>query len=73
VRTAPLSSSSRPAPHLVPLRPVQCTPGQSCDALDKVWRVIVGLGVVPAILTYYLRTRLPETPRFTAHVEKVRG
>lgn len=48
----------------------KCTPGKSCDALDHAWRVIVDLGVVPAILTYYLRTRLPETPRFTAHVEK---
>ncbi|GBF98242.1 phosphate:H+ symporter [Raphidocelis subcapitata] len=48
----------------------QCVAGKPCAALDHVWRIIVAIGVVPAIATYYLRTRLPETPRFTAHVEK---
>ncbi|KAK9804692.1 hypothetical protein WJX72_000158 [[Myrmecia] bisecta] len=38
--------------------------------LDYVWRIIVGLGCVPAVLTIYLRNKLPETPRFTADVIK---
>jgi MFS transporter, PHS family, inorganic phosphate transporter len=33
-------------------------------SLDLAWRLILGLGAVPAILTIYFRTRLPETPRF---------
>jgi MFS transporter, PHS family, inorganic phosphate transporter len=32
--------------------------------LDLAWRVILGLGALPAVLTVYYRTRLPETPRF---------
>ncbi|KIY98746.1 Inorganic phosphate transporter 1-6 [Monoraphidium neglectum] len=47
-----------------------CTAGEACMPLDHAWRIIVAIGVIPAIATYYLRTRLPETPRFTAHVEK---
>ena len=46
-----------------------CLPGVACMPLDHVWRIIVGIGVIPAIATYYLRTRLPETPRFTALVD----
>jgi MFS family permease len=38
--------------------------------LDYVWRIIIGFGCVPAILTIYLRSQLPETPRFTVDVEK---
>eukprot|EP00877_Chromochloris_zofingiensis_P008276 jgi/Chrzof1/3701/Cz13g05200.t1 len=47
-----------------------CAVGVSCKALDDSRRICVALGAVPAILTYYLRTRLPETPRFTVHVEQ---
>jgi PHS family inorganic phosphate transporter-like MFS transporter len=34
-------------------------------SLDLVWRLVLGLGAVPALLTVYFRTRLPETPRFS--------
>ena len=33
--------------------------------LATVWRVVLALGAVPALLTVYFRTRLPETPRFS--------
>ncbi|MGI0072162.1 MAG: MFS transporter [Thermoplasmata archaeon] len=33
--------------------------------LDLSWRLILGVGAVPALLTIYFRTRLPETPRFS--------
>jgi PHS family inorganic phosphate transporter-like MFS transporter len=33
-------------------------------SLDVAWRLILGLGAVPALMTIYFRTRLPETPRF---------
>ncbi|DBA90754.1 TPA: Proton phosphate symporter [Trebouxia sp. C0004] len=38
--------------------------------LDYVWRIIIGLGCVPAVATIYLRAKLPETPRFTVDVAK---
>ena len=34
-------------------------------SLDISWRLILGLGAVPAIITIYFRTRMPETPRFS--------
>jgi MFS transporter, PHS family, inorganic phosphate transporter len=37
---------------------------------DYVWRVILMLGAVPAMLTYYWRTKMPETARYTALVAK---
>jgi PHS family inorganic phosphate transporter-like MFS transporter len=40
------------------------------DKLDTVWRLLIGLGAVPAALTIYLRARLPETPRYTMQVNK---
>jgi len=48
----------------------QCMPGQPCHPLDNAWRVCVALGAIPAIATWYLRTKLPETPRFTVHVAR---
>jgi len=33
--------------------------------LDIAWRLILGIGAVPALFTIYYRTRLPETPRFS--------
>ena len=32
--------------------------------LDLAWRLILGLGAAPALLTIYFRIRMPETPRF---------
>ena len=33
-------------------------------ALDYVWRIMLGLGVVPALVTMYLREQMPETPHY---------
>ncbi|MEW5296885.1 MAG: hypothetical protein WDW36_000132 [Sanguina aurantia] len=46
-----------------------CVLGEACHPLDVTWRIVVAAGVIPAVLTWYLRTRLPETPRFTLHDE----
>jgi MFS transporter, PHS family, inorganic phosphate transporter len=32
-----------------------------------VWRLLLGLGAVPAAAVVYLRTRMPESPRYLAH------
>ncbi len=34
-------------------------------SLALVWRVVLAFGAVPALLTIYFRSRLPETPRFS--------
>ncbi|KAJ8492912.1 hypothetical protein OPV22_014633 [Ensete ventricosum] len=37
---------------------------------DYVWRMILMFGSLPAALTYYWRTKMPETARYTALVAK---
>lgn len=36
---------------------------------DYVWRIVLMLGALPAILTYYWRMKMPETARYTALIE----
>ncbi|RHZ76890.1 hypothetical protein Glove_187g118 [Diversispora epigaea] len=38
--------------------------------IDHVWRLVLGFGVVPAIVALYFRLTVPETPRFTMDVER---
>ncbi len=35
---------------------------------ELTWRLLLGLGAVPAAAVVYLRTKIPESPRFRAHV-----
>ncbi|KAF9898443.1 Inorganic phosphate transporter pho84 [Lobosporangium transversale] len=37
--------------------------------LDYVWRSLIGLGCVPALVAVYFRMTIPETPRFVLDVE----
>jgi PHS family inorganic phosphate transporter-like MFS transporter len=37
---------------------------------DMVWRVLLGLGAVPAAAVIYLRCRMPESPRYQAQVRE---
>jgi PHS family inorganic phosphate transporter-like MFS transporter len=37
---------------------------------DVVWRVLLGLGAVPAAAVIYLRCRMPESPRYRAQVQR---
>ncbi|KAK3425092.1 hypothetical protein EUGRSUZ_F01809 [Eucalyptus grandis] len=37
---------------------------------DIAWRLILMLGVIPAVMTFYWRMKMPETARYTALVEK---
>ncbi|XP_076892281.1 putative inorganic phosphate transporter 1-9 [Bidens hawaiensis] len=37
---------------------------------DLAWRLILMIGAIPASMTYYWRMNMPETPRYTALVEK---
>ena len=36
---------------------------------DTAWRVLLALGAVPAAAVIYLRTRMPESPRYQIHVQ----
>ncbi|KAG6556765.1 hypothetical protein Mapa_001709 [Marchantia paleacea] len=44
--------------------PVRSTPPQA----DFVWRIVLMFGAVPAALTFYSRSKMPETARYTALV-----
>ena len=35
---------------------------------DVVWRILLGLGALPAAAVLYLRTKMPESPRYQAQV-----
>ncbi|CAB4403974.1 unnamed protein product [Rhizophagus irregularis] len=37
--------------------------------LDYVWRIIIGVGIIPATIALYFRLTIPETPRFTIDVQ----
>jgi MFS transporter, PHS family, inorganic phosphate transporter len=36
---------------------------------DLTWRLMLGLGAIPAAAVVYLRTKMPESPRFQARVQ----
>ncbi|XP_027089576.1 low affinity inorganic phosphate transporter 4-like [Coffea arabica] len=36
---------------------------------DYVWRIVLMLGALPAVLTFYWRMKMPETARYTAIIE----
>jgi len=38
--------------------------------VDNMWRILIGLGMVPACVALYFRLTIPETPRFTMDVER---
>ncbi|KID75582.1 Repressible high-affinity phosphate permease [Metarhizium brunneum] len=45
-----------------------------CDAgcqiaADRAWRIIVGVGSIPACLALYYRITIPETPRYTFDIQ----
>lgn len=38
--------------------------------IDYAWRIVLMIGAIPALLTYYWRMQMPETARYTALVAK---
>ncbi|KIL63748.1 hypothetical protein M378DRAFT_164201 [Amanita muscaria Koide BX008] len=40
----------------------------SLRAVDQMWRLLIGLGCIPAVIGLYFRLTAPETPRFTIDV-----
>lgn len=56
----------------------QITRGQelsTCDteckqAVDRIWRIVIGFGAVPACIALYYRLTIPETPRYTFDIAR---
>nr|AAL11542.1 phosphate transporter [Oryza sativa Indica Group] len=44
--------------------------GSTVPQADYAWRIVLMLGAIPALLTYYWRMKMPETARYTALVAK---
>lgn len=36
---------------------------------DLSWRILLGLGAIPALATFWIRRKMPESPRFLLHVK----
>jgi PHS family inorganic phosphate transporter-like MFS transporter len=48
---------------------LQLTGNIQLAAIDRMWRILIGLGCVPAAVGLYFRLTIPETPRFTMDIE----
>lgn len=44
--------------------------GLLLEDVDRIWRIIIGLGCVPAVFALYFRLTIPETPRFTLDIQR---
>ncbi|KAI0750580.1 hypothetical protein BC629DRAFT_1246991, partial [Irpex lacteus] len=42
----------------------------SAENIDQSWRILIGLGCVPAAIALWFRLTIPETPRFTMDIER---
>src|ERR1700761_4661859 len=47
--------------------PDQCN-AQCLRTMDSIWRWIIGVGVIPAVLALWFRLTIIESPRYTADV-----
>ena len=45
----------------------------SHEQVDCTWRLLIGLGCVPAVIALYFRLTIPETPRFTMDIDRKIG
>ena len=48
--------------------PGYCKDPSCFRAVDQAWRIIVGIGGLPALLALIIRLRIPESPRYTLEV-----
>lgn len=44
--------------------------GDCKQAVDRIWRIVIGFGAVPACIALYYRLTIPETPRYTFDVAR---
>jgi len=55
--------------YLIALAVFAIAPPTAADSVD--WRVILGLGAVPAVIAVLLRAKMPESPRWLLHKGRV--
>ena len=72
-----LTPTSFPAAALIAFIIVRCYKGsilhddpRVLPHIDQMWRILIGLGCVPAVIALYFRLTIPETPRFTMDIER---
>ena len=51
------------------LASIQAGNGNEKAYIDSIWRIVVGLGAVPACIALYARLTITETPRFTMDIQ----
>ncbi len=51
----------------------RCSSDDCFQAVDRTWRLIVGIGAVPALVAMWVRIWIPESPRYTMDVLKNAG
>lgn len=44
-------------------------PSAGLPSLDRAWRIVVGFGCIPALISLYYRLTSPETPRYALKLE----
>ncbi|OXB38425.1 phosphate:H+ symporter [Cryptococcus neoformans] len=49
---------------------IHSQPLDDLKSVDQAWRLIIGIGCVPAVIALYFRLTIPETPRYTMDVER---
>lgn len=49
---------------------IHSTSVNNIHGMDAMWRLLIGLGCVPATIALYFRLTIPETPRFTMDIER---
>jgi len=48
-------------------------PSAGLPSLDRAWRIVVGFGCIPALISLYYRLTIPETPRYAIDLEIAQG
>jgi PHS family inorganic phosphate transporter-like MFS transporter len=43
---------------------------ENINAIEPMWRLLIGLGCVPGVAAMYFRLTIPETPRFTMDIDR---
>jgi MFS transporter, PHS family, inorganic phosphate transporter len=54
----------------IPIPTDPAAPSAGLPAVDKVWRIVVGFGCIPAVMALYYRLTIPESPRYTIDIER---
>ncbi|KAH9207506.1 major facilitator superfamily domain-containing protein [Leptodontidium sp. 2 PMI_412] len=53
----------------IPMDLAIATCDNSCiHAVDRSWRIIIGVGAIPAVIAIFFRRKIPESPLYTADV-----